>query len=119
MLERLIEIDAAYKRGDLDALRNLLGDPPDFPNCQGPAGAGEIVLQYAIYHGPIGLVKQLMELGANVNYGDPAGFPSLIAALGSAERADYLEILTLLLDAGADIHQRGINGYTPLHYAAA
>jgi hypothetical protein len=35
----------AYIRGDLEALQRLLGDPPDFPNCRGPAGVGDIILE--------------------------------------------------------------------------
>lgn len=113
-----IVIDDAFKRGDLAALKAALGDPPDFPNCRGPAGAGEIVLEYAIYHSPLAFIRKLLELGAEVNYRDHAGFPSLIAAL-STDRGDRYEIVELLLSFGADIQDRGINGYTPLHYAAS
>ena len=113
-----LAIDDAYKRGDLAALKAVLGDPPDFPNCRGPAGVGEIVLEYAIYHSPLAFIRKLLELGAEVNYGDHAGFPSLIAAL-STDRGDRTEIVELLLSFGADIQDRGINGYTPLHYAAS
>lgn len=111
-------IDAAYKRGDLAALRTLLGEPPDFPNCRGPAGGGEIILEYAIYHSPLAFIRSLLELGADPNYEDHAGFPSLIAAL-STDRADRYEMVELLLAFGADIQARGINDWTPLHYAAA
>jgi ankyrin repeat protein len=79
---------------------------------------GEIILEYAIYHSPLPFIRQLLELGADPNYGDSAGFPSLIAALSSTERADRYKILELLLAYGADIQQRGLNDYTPLHYAA-
>lgn len=108
----------AYKQGDLDAVKALLGDPPDFPNCRGPHGAGEIILEYAIYHSPPSFIRELLELGADPNYDDHAGFPSLIAALGGAEHTDRYEILELLLAFGADVQQRGHNDYTPLHYAA-
>ena len=113
-----IGIHEAYQRGDLDALKRLLGNPPDFPNCRGPRAVGEIVLEYAIYHSPLAFVRALLELGAEANYGDPAGFPSLIAAI-STDRADRYEIVELLLDFGANTQQRGVNDYTPLHYAAA
>jgi len=112
-------IHDAYKRGDLEALKTLLGDPPDFPNCQGPDGVGEIILEYAIYHSPLSFIRKLLELGADPNYGDHAGFPSLIATLSSSDRPDMYEILELLLSFGADIQQRGHNDYTPLHYAAS
>lgn len=114
-----IAIHDAYLRGDLDALRSLLGDPADFPNCRGPSGVGEIILEYAIYHSPLAFIRQLLELGADPNYGDHAGFPSLIATLSCGERPDKYEILELLLSFGADIQQRGHNDYTPLHYAAS
>lgn len=107
----------AYVRGDLEALRSLLGDPADFPNSRGPRGMGEIVLEYAIYWSPLPCIRKLLELGANPNYEDPAGVPSLIAAL-SSERADKRELLELLLTFGADIQQRGHNDWTPLHYAS-
>lgn len=113
-----LAIHDAYLRGDLDALKALLGDPPDFPNSRGPAGVGEIILEYAIYHSPIAFIRALLELGADPNYGDHAGFPSLIAALSCQERPDRYEILELLLSFGADVRQRGHNDYTPLHYAA-
>jgi hypothetical protein len=49
----MIELHEAYVRGDLAAVKDLLGDPPDFPNCRGPYGVGEIILEYAIYHSPL------------------------------------------------------------------
>jgi ankyrin repeat protein len=42
----------------------------------------------------------------------------LIAAL-SADRPDRLELLRLLLSRGAESGQRGLNDWTPLHYAVA
>ena len=113
-----IALDQAFKRGDLKTVRSLLGDPPDFPNCRGPLAVGRIVLEYAIYHSPLPFVRVLLELGADPNYGESAGFPSLLAAL-STNREDRYEIVEILLAFGADIQQRGVNDYTPLHYAAA
>lgn len=109
------ELDAAFKTGDLDALGSLLGDTVGFPNCVVP-GRGHC-LEYAIYHSPVPFIRVLLELGADPNYEDHAGFPSLIAALSSG-RQDRLEIVELLLSAGADVQQRGFNDYTPLHRAA-
>ncbi len=113
-----IALHEAYRRGDPQAVREILGDPPDFPNCAGPPGMGESILEYAIYHGPLAFIAALLDLGARVNYPDHAGFPSLIAAL-SSDRKDKLEIVELLLARGVDIHERGVNGYTPLHWAAS
>ena len=113
-----LAIHDAYQRGDLAALKARLGDPPDFPNCRGPAGVGEIVLEYAIYHSPLPFIRTLLEQGADPNYEDHAGFPCLIAALSSG-RAERYEIVRLLLAFGADVQVRGFNDWTPLHHAAA
>ncbi len=113
-----VAIHEAFKRGDLVGLKTLLGHPPDFPNCRGPRGVGEIILEYAIYWSPLPFIRTLLELGADPNYNDHAGFPSLIAALSTA-RTDKLEEIELLISFGADLHGRGVNDYTPLHYAAS
>jgi uncharacterized protein len=113
-----IALHEAYVRGDLDEVRSLLGNPADFPNCRGFEGVGEIILEYAIYWSPLPFIHELLELGANPNYEDHVGFPSLIATL-STDRADKLEILKLLLSHGADMKQRGHNDWTPLHWAAS
>ena len=112
-------IDDAYRKGDLDALLVALGDPADFPNSLHPLdlALGDFPLEYAIYWSPLGFVQTLLDHGANPNYPDRAGFPSLIAAL-STDRPDRLELLRLLLLRGADTAQRGLNDWTPLHYAA-
>lgn len=117
-MSNALAIHDAFKQGDLAALKSALDDPPDFPNCQGPLSIG-VVLEYAIYHSPFSFIRTLLELGANPNYEDHDGFPSLIAALSCPERVDQQEIIELLLSFGADIQQRGMNDYTPLHYAAA
>jgi ankyrin repeat protein len=82
-------------------------------------------LEYAIYHSPLAFIRTLLELGADPNPSDHAGFPPLVAALschqappGGSARPDVAEILALLLSFGADPNQRGINDYTALHMAA-
>jgi ankyrin repeat protein len=110
--------DDAYRAGDLSALREALDNPPDFPNCRQPfdLALGEYPLEYAIHWSPLAFIEELIGAGADPNYEDHAGFPSLIAAL-SSRRPDRNEILKLLLENGADVGQRGVNDWTPLHYA--
>ena len=67
---------------------------------------------------PAVFIAELIRLGADPNYPDPAGFPPLIAAV-SACRSDRNEILKLLLLNGADTTQRGIKNWTALHFAVA
>jgi uncharacterized protein len=110
----------AYLHGDIEALREALDNPPDFPNCRQPfdLAVGDHPLEYAIYWSPAVFVAELIRLGDDPNYPDPAGFPPLIAAV-SARRSDRNEILKLLLENGADTAQRGINDWTALHLAVA
>ena len=111
-----LSIQEAFKTGDLAAVKALVEDPSEFPNCWMPS-MRTYPLEYAIYHSSLTFIRELLDLGADPNYQDEASFPSLLGAL-SAEREDRYEILELLLTAGADIEQRGVNDYTPLHYAA-
>ena len=118
IMHKSLDIHEAFVRGELKVLRSLLGDSENFPNCPGPPGICENILEYAIYHSPISLIRALLELGADPNYEDSAGFPSLIATLSALDSAGRYEVLELLLEFGADVQQRGHNDYTPLHYAA-
>ncbi len=83
-------------------------------------------LVHAIYHRPIADIRALLESGADPNAPVLDGFPPLIAALscsrdvpGARRRTDVDEVVRLLLSFNADVHQRGINDYTPLHMAVA
>jgi ankyrin repeat protein len=121
--ETFRRIDAAFKTGDLAALRAAVDDPAAIPNGPLPLTIGNC-LEYAIYHSPLPFIRTLLELGANPNPVDHLGFPPLLAALscsmprpGAPGRPDVLEILQLLLAFQADPNQRGINDYTPLHMA--
>jgi len=125
--ERFRRIDAAFKTGDLAALRaaveDAVEDASDFPNNPMPLGIGP-VLTYAIYWSPLRLIEELLALGADPNGHDNDGFPPLIAALcktrsrpGSVARDDVVDLMARLLDAGADPNQRGLNDWTALMMA--
>jgi uncharacterized protein len=123
--EKFKKIDAAFRVGDLAALRAAVDEPDSVPNGPMPPTIGHC-LEYAIYHSPLAFIRTLLEIGADPNQADQAGFPPLIAALscsrsrpGSPGRPDVLDILKLLLSYGADPNQRGINDYTPLHMAVS
>lgn len=113
-------VDRAYRTGDLAALRTALQNPPDFPNNLQPhnLAVGDHPLEYAIYWSPVAFIKELLAAGADPNYLDQSGFPSLIAALSSGRREQH-DIVRLLLKAGADVDQRGLNDWTALHCAVA
>jgi ankyrin repeat protein len=123
--ERFRRLDSAFRAGDLDVLRDELGALPDFPNVVAHPAIGAC-LTYAIYHGPIELVRSLLDAGADPDWPSDDGFPPLIAALSCADtapgivtRTDVRELVKILLEHGADVGQRGLNDYTPLHWTAS
>ncbi len=123
--EKFKKIDAAFRSGDLAALRAVVDDPDSVPNGRMPLAIGPC-LEYAIYHSPLAFIHSLLEIKADSNHENNNGFPPLIAALscsrphpGSPARPDVLDILTLLLSYGADPNQRGINDFTSLHMAVS
>src|SRR6266550_9154644 len=123
--EKFKRIDNAFRVGDLTALQPAVDDPESVPNGPMPLTIGPC-LEYAIYHSPLSFLRTLLEIGANPNPADHAGFPPLIAALscsrpqpGSSGRPDVVDIIELLLSFRADPNQRGLNDYTPLHMAVS
>ncbi len=113
-------IDDAFKAGDFAALGAALGGSPRWFDEHMPfeLGLGH-PLEYAIYWSPFSFIRELLSAGASANYyGQHDGFPSIVAAL-STRRADRLAIVRLLIESGADPNMRGINDWTPLHYAAS
>ena len=120
---KIERIDAAFRRGNLEALRAAVDDPGAVPNGRMPDAIGPCLI-YAVYHSPLAFIRTLLEIGADPNAPVDDGFPPLIAALsctrevpGSAGRRDVGAILRLLLEWGADPAERGINDYTALHMA--
>lgn len=117
--ERFAVIDAAFRKGDFESLGMALGGSPRWYDEPMPVelGLGH-PLEYAIYWSPLAFVERLIAAGASVEYDDHGGFPALIAAL-STGRSDRLELLRLLIAKGADLNQRGLNDWTPLHHAVS
>jgi ankyrin repeat protein len=117
-------LDAAFRAGDLETIRDELGAVEGFPNVEAHPAMGSC-LTYSIYHGPLSLVAAFLDAGADANAPADDGFPPLIAAVtclrappGGRSRPDVPALVTLLLDHGADVGQRGYNDFTALHEAA-
>jgi uncharacterized protein len=96
--EKFKKIDAAFRAGDLAALRAAVDDPASVPNGPMPLTIGSC-LEYAIYHSPLPFIRTLLEIGADPNPAGHAGFPPLIAAVscrrprpGSPGRPDVPEM---------------------------
>ena len=123
--EKFKKIDAAFRAGDLAALRAAVDDPASVPNGPMPLTIGSC-LEYAIYHSPFAVYPHVARDRRRSHPAGHAGFPPLIAAVscrrprpGSPGRPDVPEILQLLLAFKSDPNQRGINDYTPLHMAVS
>jgi uncharacterized protein len=67
--EAFRRIDAAFRAGDFEGLRDALGSPDGFPDVNGPITIGHC-LEYAIYHSPLPFIRLLLERGADPNYAD-------------------------------------------------
>lgn len=107
----------ALDAGDMMGVREVLGSPASLAGAV-DGYTGDPLIQLAIGRCTPAFLHELIAAGGDVNYQCLDGFPSLLAALTSP-REDRHETLRLLLDAGADVTQRGMNDYTPLHMAAS
>lgn len=110
--EQFKRISAAFRAGDLAALRAAVDDPGSVANGPMPLTIGSC-FEYAIYHSPVSLIRTLLEIGADPNPKEHSGFPPLIAALscsrahpGAVARPDVGDVLGLVLTFGADPNQR-------------
>ena len=62
--EKFKRIDAAFRAGELAALRAAVEDPASVPNGPLPMTIGRC-LEYAIYHSPLPFLRTLLEAGAD------------------------------------------------------
>ena len=105
--------DAAM-RGDVEAVKALIAEGADVNEAQGD---GMTALHWAARNRDGGLVRTLIEAGAEVGAGTRIGH---YTALHMAAEAGAGEVVELLLGAGAD-PERAIlvgGGARPLHFAA-
>lgn len=106
----------ALQRGDVDAIRKRAVDEPGYLVRRDYVGDTPLVT--AIAFGHLELVQYLLQRGADPNVALDDGYTCLLTAVESDAPAS-VEIVAALIAAGADIHAAGINGWTPLHMAAA
>ena len=111
-------IEAALVAGDLDALRACfagnarISQRSGSAHCDGPAGAGDLQKSRWRQYRRCSTWARIQTTRHSMD-----SRPS-IAAL-STDRPDRHALIELLLNQGADVNARGINDYTPLHYAVA
>ena len=109
---QVAELHAAVKRGDLAAMKTLLGRNPALTNARSETDArGTFPLHVAAEFGQAAAAKLLLDYGADVSALD---LENDAIALGWAAFFGRPEVAAVLLAAGSDPNQRNKHGLTPL-----
>lgn len=108
----------AIKQGNIAAMEQYALMDKSFPTGTYDDPGTVCWIEEAIDHGTVEAVEWMLRQGAPVDFGLDRGNGSPLHA--ALERTDHarLGILQLLIEAGADLHERGIHDYTPAHLAA-
>lgn len=106
----------ALQNRDVEAIRRRVLDDPEY--LAERDYLGDTPLLTAIAFDNLELVEFLLQQGADPNVGVDDGYTCLLTAVES-DAPVSASIVAALIAAGADIHQSGIHGWTPLHMAAA
>lgn len=102
----------AVKSNDEATVRRLIAEGVDV-NETDRNGDSPVIM--AAYYGYIGVLRQLLEAGADVGALDPG---MKATALHAASYAGHAEAARLLIEYGVEIDRQGpVNGYTALHDA--
>lgn len=116
-MENIIkDFHLAVKENDTDKVQQFLkeGINPDEPNW---TNNGRPAIIEATYHGYINTVRVLLQANANPNVQNMLGESALHNAFHP--KTFSKELVSLLLDHGADVNMREkLNGYTAVHVAA-
>ena len=107
----------AIERGDIPAIQKKLLDDPTYIHERD--FLGNTPLLNAIASENLELVRLFLKHGADPDVEVDDGYTCLLTAIESETGDDPTQIVAELIRAGANIHANGINGWTPLHMAAA
>ena len=106
----------ALRIGDVQQLERLRQQISNFPH-----GADDFIgrawITNAIDLGSPATIRWMLDQHVNLDFRDDEGRTPLHSALGRAENDRYL-IMDMLLTAGAPVNRKGVNDYTPSHFAA-
>ncbi|MBT8398240.1 MAG: ankyrin repeat domain-containing protein [Gemmatimonadetes bacterium] len=105
--------------GESELVAELMDGAPGGPNAIAPDGFG--ILGLSVYFGQLETAELIVKAGANPNTSSANQFKvrPIHSAAGHLDAERSLELVRLLLDAGADPNVVQAGGWTPLHQAAA
>mmetsp|Transcript_31268 Transcript_31268/g.54312 ORF Transcript_31268/g.54312 Transcript_31268/m.54312 type:complete len:151 (-) Transcript_31268:899-1351(-) len=111
-MSALALIHKACRTGSLDSVRSVLDSQPSLLDTV-DTELGWTPLYRAVMCGHVMIVKELLRRGADPNRLNKYGEAPLHQAVNVSE-----DVVTALLDSGAQIDIRQFDGETPLHLAA-
>ena len=106
----------ALERGDIHAVHERIIEDSNYIHRRDDGG--DTPLLTAIGFDNVQSVRFLLKHGAAPNVAVDDGYTCLLSAIESDADESTL-IVAELIQAGADIHATGTNGWTPIHMAAA
>ncbi|HMQ06884.1 MAG TPA: ankyrin repeat domain-containing protein [Saprospiraceae bacterium] len=109
-----IDIYEAVIIGDIESVKSQMENQPEYLNSF--SSDGFTLLGFASFFGHLPIVNLLLKLGANPNIASKN--PLKVAPIHSACAISDIDIAKLLIEFGADVNTKQIQGVTPLHSAA-
>ena len=107
----------AIRTVNLEVLEEIAKSREDFPVCKKGFVGRDWVME-AIDCGSVEAVVWMLDHGATVPTEECYAGYGLLHGVIERETDDKYRMMKILIDAGADVNEIGIHGYTPSHHAA-